>query len=76
MADAQEVRSGLHEGAVRPVRETGKPVAQAARDPSIDEGPDGMGECGPARRGIHGYDPVSAMSRWLRPGRGLSSRLT
>jgi putative transposase len=33
-----EVRSGLQGGAVRIVRETGKPVAQGARDLGVDEG--------------------------------------
>jgi Transposase len=30
--------SDFREGAVRPVRETGKPIAQVARDPGINEG--------------------------------------
>ncbi len=33
-----EVRSGVREGAVRIVRETGKPVAQVARDLVLNEG--------------------------------------
>jgi transposase-like protein len=36
--DAQEVRPGFRECAVRLVRETGKPVAQVARDLGINEG--------------------------------------
>jgi transposase len=41
--DMQEVRSGLQgghfkEGAVRLVRETGKPIAQVAKDLGINEG--------------------------------------
>jgi transposase len=36
--DAQEVRRGFKEGAVRLVREIGKPIAQVAQDLGINEG--------------------------------------
>jgi transposase len=36
--DSPQVRSRVREGAVRIVRETGKPVAQVARDLGINEG--------------------------------------
>ena len=35
--NAQEVRFGVQEGAVRIVRETGKPIAQIARDLGVHE---------------------------------------
>ena len=36
--DTQEVRSGVPEGAVRIVRETGKSIAHVARDLGVNEG--------------------------------------
>jgi transposase len=37
VTDTQEVRSGLQESAVRLVRETGKPIAQVARELGIHD---------------------------------------
>jgi hypothetical protein len=47
------------EGAVRLVRETGRPIAQVAKDLGINEGTPGeLGECGqaPPRRGGRGAE--------------------
>ena len=43
MAETRRKSIGLQEGAVRLVRETGKPVAQVANDLGINEGPWGTG---------------------------------
>jgi hypothetical protein len=41
VGDTQEVRPGVPGGAVRIVRDTGKPVAQVARDLGINTGTPG-----------------------------------
>src|SRR6266487_4490524 len=70
--DTPEVRCGLQGGAVRLVRETGKPVAQVARDLGVNEGTLGNWVALERRRGM------ARAASWMRasgPGwRGCAAR--